>query len=123
MSASLAKKNSVSEVKLTDFPIPKNQVLEGSPVARIWVAAQSEDLKITQGVWDCTQGKFTWDYSWDESVMILEGEVTVEQVGGQTHTLKAGDFMHLPRGIKTKWFVPKYLKKTFVIRTLEPLNL
>ena len=55
-----------SSVQLTEFPIPEEQILEGEPVARIWIVAQSSDLKVTQGVWDCTVGTFTWD----EFVMI-----------------------------------------------------
>ena len=110
-------------MKLGDFPIPANQITEGKPVAKIWINAQSADLKVTQGVWDCTAGKFRWDFTWDEFVMILDGEVTITPEGGSAITLRAGDFCHFPLGLKTKWHVPKYIKKTFVIRTPEPLKL
>lgn len=114
---------SKSEVKLVEFPIPSNLITEGKPVARIWIAAQSVDLKVTQGVWDCTAGKFTWDYTWDEFIMILDGEVVLKPEGGESFTLRAGDFFHFPVGLKLHWHVPKYVRKTFVLRTPEPLKL
>ena len=89
-----------ASVELTDFPIAPEQ-----------------------GVWDCTAGDFTWDYAWDEFVLILEGEATIEEVGGETVTLRAGDFGHMPLGAKTKWHVPEYIRKTFILRTPEPLQL
>ena len=117
------KTNPKSAVKLVDFPIAANQITEGKPVARIWISAQSSDLKVTQGVWDCTAGKFDWEFTWDEFVMVIEGEVTITPEGSQPVTLRAGDFCHFPLGLKTKWHVPKYIKKTFVLRTPEPLKL
>lgn len=112
-----------ASVKLADFPIPKQQITEGDPVARIWIAAQSADRKVRQGVWDCTAGKFDWNFTWDEFALVLEGEATIAGEGGQIFTLRAGDFAHFPLGLKTKWHVPKYIRKTFVIRTPEPLKL
>ena len=112
-----------ASVELTDFPIAPEQIIAGDPVAKIWISSQTEDLKVTQGVWDCTAGDFTWDYDWDEFVLILEGEATIEEVGGETVTLRAGDFGHMPFGSKLKWHVPEYIRKTFILRTPEPLQL
>lgn len=119
----VANTNTPSAVKLADSPIPVALVTEGKPVGRIWIAAQSADLRVTQGVWDCTAGKFTWDFGWDEFVMILEGEVVITPEGGKPFTLRVGDFGHFPLGLKTEWHVPKYVKKTFVLRTPEQFKL
>jgi len=112
-----------ASVELTDFPIAPEQIIAGDPVAKIWISSQTEDLKVTQGVWDCTAGDFTWDYAWDEFVLILEGEATIEEIGGETVTLRAGDFGYMSIGTKTKWHVPEYIRKTFTLRTPEPLQL
>ena len=112
-----------SAMSLADSPIPAGQILKGKPVARMWVTSQSSDLKVTQGMWDCTAGTFSWDYGWDEFVMILEGEATITPEGGTGITLKAGDFANLPFGLKVLWHVPAYVKKTFVLRTPAPLEL
>ena len=112
-----------SSVELADFPIPRDRILEGNPKARIWINAQSADKKVTQGVWDCTAGRFSWDYAWDEFVMILDGEVTVTPEDGEPFTLSAGDFCHFPVGLKAVWRIDRYIKKTFSLRTPEPLEL
>ena len=114
--------NPESAVRLADFPIPADQVTSGAPTARIWINSQSADLKVTQGVWDCTAGTFTWDYGWDEFLMILEGEATITSESGST-TLRSGDHAHFPLGLKVTWHVPAYVKKTFVLRTPAPLEL
>ena len=122
MTATLTA-NPESAVRLTDFPIPADQITEGTPIARIWINAQSADRKVTQGVWDCTAGTFSWDYTWDEFLMILEGEAIITSDNGGTTTLRAGDTAHLPLGLRTSWHVPTYVKKTFVLRTPAPLEL
>ena len=119
---SVAKANTSSAVQLSDTPIPPALITAGKPVARTWTAAQSEDLLVTQGVWECTAGTFAWDYSWDEFVMVLEGEAVITPVGGNPFTLAAGDFGYFPSGLKVEWYVPKYIRKTFVLRTPEPLT-
>jgi uncharacterized cupin superfamily protein len=110
------KANTSDAVKLESSPIPTNVITQGAPVAKGWTAAQSGDSKVTQGVWDCTAGKFNWEYTWDEFVMILEGEAIVTAVGGKPVTLRVGDFCYFPVGLKMEWHVPKYVRKTFVIR-------
>jgi hypothetical protein len=115
--------NPKSSVELADFPIPEEQILEGNPQAKIWINAQSPDLKVTHGVWSCTAGSFSWDFAWDEFAMILEGEVTITPEDGEAVTLREGDFINFPLGLKTTWVVPEFIKKTFVLRTPEPLEL
>jgi len=110
-------------VGLADFPLTPQQILKGTPQTKIWINAQSADKKVTQGVWDCTSGQFSWDFVWDEFVMVLEGEATITPENGEPFTLRAGDFCHFPIGLKTVWQVDKYVKKTFTLRTPEPLEL
>ena len=84
---------------------------------------QSADKLVSSGLWECTAGRFNWTFEWDEFVHVLEGEVTISEDGGDTYTLRAGDFAHFPIGLKTEWHVPKYVKKVFTLRTPEALNL
>ena len=55
--------------------------------------------------------------------MVLEGEVTITPENGEPFTLRAGDFCHFPLGLKTVWQVDNHIRKTFTIRTPEPLEL
>ena len=114
--------NPGSAVALTDSPLPPEQIIEGSLEPHIWISAQTADKKVTHGVWDCGACRFTWDYEWDEFVMVLEGEVTITTGDGATHRLKAGDFAHFRPGLKTTWQVDNYVKKTFTLRTADPLE-
>lgn len=115
--------NQSDAIALTDYPLSEDQIREGSPQSRIWFSAQSADRMLTQGVWDCSSGRFSWDFVWDEFVMILEGEAKITPETGESFTLRAGDFCHFPLGLKTVWQVDRYVRKTFTIRTQEPLDL
>lgn len=109
--------------ELPDMPIDPAWVLDGKPAAKGKVLLQTADKLVSSGLWSCTAARFRWEFSWDEFVHILEGEVTIREEGGKTHTLKAGDFAHFPRGLKTEWHVPNFVRKFFTLRTPEPLNL
>lgn len=109
--------------ELPDMPIEPAWILEGSPTARGTVLLQSDDKRVSSGLWSCTAGSFNWEFSWDEFVYVLEGEATITEEGGESYTLRAGDHAHFPRGLKTRWQVPKFVKKAFTLRTPEPFEL
>ena len=109
--------------ELPDMPIDPAWVLDGRPTAKGTVLLQSADKLVSSGLWSCTAGRFRWVFSWDEFVHVLEGEVTIREEGGTSHTLRAGDFAHFPRGLKTEWHVPNYVRKVFTLRTPEPFVL
>lgn len=108
---------------LAPMPINPDWITEGTPTARGSVLLQSQDQLLSAGWWECTAGKFQWIFGWDEFVHIIEGEVTIREEGGATHTLKPGDTAHFPLGLKTYWHVPVYVKKFFTLRTPEPFHL
>ena len=116
---SFAVANPASSVSLTDSPIPSDLLVEGAPVARAWTSAKSPDQLVSQGVWECTAGKFRWAYTSDEFVMILEGEVIVTPQTGDPLVLRAGDFGYFPAGLAVEWHVPQYVRKTYVQRDAE----
>ena len=109
--------------ELPPMPINPEWIIEGTPTARGTVLMQSQDKLLSGGFWECTAGKFQWIFGWDEFVHILEGEVTIREEGGATHTLRAGDIAHFPLGLKTYWHVPNYVRKVFTLRTPEPFHL
>ena len=109
---------------LPDMPIEPSWIEEGNPVARGTVVTQSEDKKVSSGLWSCEPGKFEWTFGWDEFVHVLEGEVDITEDGTDyTVTLRAGDMAHFPLGMKTHWHVKTAVRKFFVIRTPEPFEL
>lgn len=108
---------------LPDMPIEPSWIKDGNPVARGTILTQSADKKVSSGLWSCETGKFEWTFTWDEFVHILEGEVTITEDGGDSYTLRPGDMAHFPIGLKAHWHVSKPVKKFFVLRTPEPLDL
>jgi uncharacterized cupin superfamily protein len=108
--------------ELSSMPIDPDWIIEGTPTASGTILMQTEDKKMSYGVWECTAGQFQWIFSWDEFVHIQEGEVTIREEGGRTLTLRRGDLAHFPLGLKTYWHVPHYVRKVFTLRTPEPLG-
>lgn len=104
-----------SRTDLAPEPINPAWIREGSPVARSVILSQSPDGRLLTGLWDCTAGVFTWIYPADEIVQILEGEVRVTDSAG-TRVLGPGSVCYFPHKLETVWEVPKYVKKTFILR-------
>lgn len=124
MATGTLQTTSTSVGELQDMPIDPSWIKEGNPVARGTVVSQSEDKKVSSGLWSCEPGKFEWIFSWDEFVHVMEGEVDItEEETGNMITLRSGDMTHFPRGMKTYWNVKQAVRKFFVIRTPEPFEL
>lgn len=123
MSASALCRVPAFQGTLPPMPIEPSWILAGAPEARGKILVQSADQCLSSGLWECTAGEFRWTFAWDEFVYILEGEVSIQEEGGQTHTLGPGDIAHFPLGLVTRWTVPRHVKKAFTLRTPEPLRL
>ena len=108
---------------LPDMPIDAAFITAGNPVARGAVLNQSADKTQSSGLWTCEPGEFNWDYAWDEFVYVLEGEATITEEGGKSHDVVPGDMAHFPLGLKTHWKITKAVRKFFVLKTPEPLEL
>ena len=108
---------------LADMPIAPEFITAGNPVARGAVFNQSADKTLSSGLWTCEPGEFDWSYTWDEFVDVFEGEVTITEEGGNSYDVGPGDMAHFPLGSKAHWNVKKAVRKFFVLKTPEPLEL
>ena len=108
---------------LADMPIAPEFITAGNPVARGAVFNQSADKTLSSGLWTCEPGEFDWSYTWDEFVYVFEGEVTITEEGGNSYDVGPGDMAHFPLGSKAHWNVKKAVRKFFVLKTPEPLEL
>jgi uncharacterized cupin superfamily protein len=107
-----------AETALEAAPIRPEWVVEGAPLARCRELSRSADGTAITAVWDCTAGAFNWHFAGDETVHILEGEVTVDD-GWGPKTLTAGDVAFFPAGTWARWEVATYVKKLAFCR--DPL--
>ena len=109
--------------QLDPWPLSEDQVTAGSPDAAGAVLWLSDDKRSGNGVWQVTPGSFTWDYTWDETMTILEGAATVSDDSGAEITLSAGDALFIPSGVTTTWTVTSKVRKVFHFRSDEPVPL
>lgn len=108
------------DVELSPSPINPAWILEGRPVARNAILSRSEDQTACTIVWDCSKGKFTWTYDFDETIHFIEGSVTIEDGHSPARTLGAGDVIFFPAGSKATWTIDKYVRKVAFCRKVLP---
>jgi len=77
MSGALIETTNTS-VRLTPKPIEPSWIIEGNPVAQWCVLSKSADGLASTMVWECSEGKFNWHYDFDETILILEGSIVLE---------------------------------------------
>ena len=103
-------------VTLEASPINAGWIIAGHPQARAREIARSSDGASNTMIWDCTAGTFRWYFGVDETVHILEGEVTVSDDSGNRRTLRAGDIGFFPAGTWMTWHVETYVRKIAFLR-------
>jgi hypothetical protein len=101
-------------------PIVPAWILEGDPVARIEHLSSSDDGTASTYFWDCTAGRFNWFYSFDETLHILEGGMTIKEPSGRSYEVTAGDTIFFPAGSSAEWTVNHYVRKVAFCRTPLP---
>ena len=63
-------------------------------------------------IWSCEVSEFDWEYSDEESCLLLDGEVEVKSEF-ETVRFSAGDFVVFPRGLKCYWKVVSLVRKHY----------
>ena len=63
-------------------------------------------------IWTCDVSEFDWEYSEQESCLLLEGEVEVSS-NFETVKFGVGDYVVFPRGLKCRWKVIKPVRKHY----------
>lgn len=107
-------------LEMKPAPIEPDWILDGAPHARAALHSQSADEAARTAVWDCTAGTFRWFFHWDETVMILDGEVEVTAEDGSVRVLKAGDIAYFIGGTWATWKVETYVRKIAFLRKPFP---
>lgn len=112
--------HALGDLEMTDAPIEPSWIIAGHPRARIALHSRSGDEAATTAVWDCTVGEFRWFFDWDETVIILEGEVHVTAQDGTQRTLRAGDIGYFAGGTWATWRIDSYVRKIAFCRKRFP---
>jgi len=112
-----------SAMQLLPNPIEPSWILAGAPQARLAEHSRSADDACVTAVWDCTAGEFRWFFGWDETVMIMEGDVHVTSEDGYARLLQVGDLAYFKGGTWATWRVDSYVKKVAFVRRPMPAAL
>jgi uncharacterized cupin superfamily protein len=110
-------------VNLTPRPIEPSWIIEGNPAARSCVLSQSADGLASTIVWECSEGKFNWYYDFDETILILEGAIVLENDAMRPTRYGPGDVIFFKDGAYAKWHVEGRVKKLAFCRKTQPVLL
>ena len=108
-------------VNLTPRPIEPSWIIEGNPVAECSVLSRSADGLASTVVWQCSEGKFNWYYDFDETILILEGSIVLENDMMRSTRYGPGDVIFFKDGAHAKWHVEGHVKKLAFCRKTQPV--
>ena len=117
------RKIQVASENLDDWSLPVESIIKGNPAAKGKLLWQSDDKRIANGIWSCESGSFNWDYTWDETIYLIDGEVTITDDHCNSNTYKTGDLFFIPIGAKTTWDITQPILKVFHFRSDDPVEL
>jgi uncharacterized protein len=103
-------------IDLQPEPIPAQWILSGTPEARGSKLTRSDDRTSSVVVWECTPGAFKWNYSQDETALILSGEAFITTEDGAERQLRPGDLVFFPAGSSCTWRITACVRKSAVLR-------
>jgi len=108
---------------LSPRPIEPSWIIEGNPVAHASVLSKSADGMASTLVWQCSEGKFNWYYDFDETILILEGAIVLENDSMNPTRYGPGDVIFFKDGAHARWHVEGHVKKLAFCRKTQPVLL
>lgn len=86
-------------------------------VSDIIVRKPTEEEKQTCSqwpVWSCEPSEFDWEYTQQETCLIIEGKVTVTDPDGkESVSIEKGDYVVFPNDLSCKWIVEEAVRKYY----------
>jgi len=110
-------------VNLTPRPIEPSWIIEGKPDAQWCVLSKSADGLASTMVWECSEGKFNWYYDFDETILILEGSIVLENDAMSPTRYGPGDVIFFKDGAHARWHVEGRVRKLAFCRKTQPVLL
>ncbi len=111
----------IGDAELVSWPLPAEWVEQGSPQASGAVLSKSDDSRIVRGVWACTPGRFRWMYTYDETIVVVQGSATVLMDSGVEVSLTPGVMAFFARGQGSTWTIHENFRKAFHADSPDPL--
>ena len=111
----------IPEARLDSWPLPAEAIVEGKPNAQGLVLWKSDDVRLVSGIWACSPGSFRWNWTYDETVVVVEGRATVTTGDGRSIDLEPGSLASFERGTESIWTIHEPFRKGFHALSPEPL--
>jgi uncharacterized protein len=108
---------------LAPSPIEPSWIIEGNPVAQSSLLSKSSDEQAWTVVWQCSGGKFHWYYDLDETILILEGSIILENDVMPPTRYGPGDVIFFRENAHAKWHVEGHVRKLAFCRKTQPVLL
>lgn len=111
----------IREAALDSWPLSKESITQGQPKASGKVLSKSDDARVVAGIWACSPGQFRWSWSYDETVVVVDGRATVTLGDGREVQLVPGSLAYFERGLDSVWTIHEPFRKGFHALSPEPL--
>jgi len=111
----------ITDTELSPWPLPAEWVQQGCPEASGAVLSKSADSHVIRGVWACTPGRFRWAFTYDETVVVVQGRATVVMDNGAEVSLTPGVLAFFERGQGSTWTIHENFRKAFHADSPDPL--
>ena len=98
---------------LQAWPLADELLVSGSPEASGCMLSASPDGRVTRGIWACTPGVFRWDWTCDETVVVISGRESVLTGDGRQVELRPGDMAFFEAGVTSVWTIHEPFRKAF----------
>jgi uncharacterized cupin superfamily protein len=99
------------------------EILDGELDMEIDVLWTSPDRTCATGVWRCTPSTIRLVHPYDETFVVLDGEMTFTPTGGEPETLRPGDVIVIPRDSENVIEVHETVTKVWTVHSSEALDL
>src|ERR1700709_1355136 len=111
------------KVNLVLRPIEPSWIIDGNPVAQSAMLSKSADGLASTMVWQCTEGRFNWYYDFDETILILDGSIVLQNDTMPPTRYGAGHVIFSKDGAHARWHVEGHVRKLAFCRTTQPILL
>lgn len=108
-----------ASIELAPDPIRQEWVLSGQPQASSRILTRSRDWLSVLAIWECTAGRFRWEYTRDEILVVASGGASVLDEQGVERRFQRGDVVFFPARTSYIWTIEDRIRKVAVVR--EPL--
>jgi uncharacterized protein len=106
--------------EFVDAPIEPSWIEDGDPKARAVILSATDDRLAFAVLWECAAGRFTWRYSCDETIYLLDGGCVLRQRGQPEMRLGPGDSAHFSRGAVVTWTIDSHVRKIGFFKNAAP---